>query len=114
MNQLVAGERFRYFGPDFDCSLRIQIQCQMASWSRDPGNSNERPYLAARRGHEPRQLFCRHLASNDSRSNRLRMRQFNRIAHTPFWLTSQDPPATIPSYDSPPGKHWNDPEHIQP
>src|SRR5437016_699031 len=81
MNPVVAGERFRYFGPDFDRSLRIQIQCQVASWSRKPGRSNERPYLAACGGHELRQFVCWHPASNHRRRNRLRMRQFDLIAH---------------------------------
>ena len=49
MNPLVAGERFRYFGPDFDGSV-IEIQSQMASWSRESGSSNERAHLAARGG----------------------------------------------------------------
>src|SRR2546430_11875163 len=109
MNPLVAGERFRYFGPDFDGSV-IEIERQMASWSREPGRSNKRPYLAARGGHELRQLFCWHPASNHSRSNLLRMRQFDLIAHTSFWLTSQVPPPPTAYYDSPPGKHRNNPK----
>src|SRR5438132_7675510 len=86
----------------------------MASRSRETGGTNERPYLAARGGHELRQLFCWHPASNHSRSNRLRMRQFDLIAHTLFWLTSQVSPAASACYDSPPGKHRNDPKQIQP
>src|SRR6266568_307392 len=88
MNPLVAGEWFRYFGPDFDESV-IEVQSHMASWSRESGRSNERPHLAARGGHELRQLFCRHPASNHSRSNRLRKRQFYLIAHTMFWLRTK-------------------------
>ena len=113
MNPLVANERFRYFGPDFDGSV-IEIQRQMASWSRESGRSNERPHLAARGGHELRQLFCWHPASNHSGRNRLRIRQFDLIVHTLFWLTSHVPPATADCHDSPPGKHWNDPKQIQP
>src|SRR5437016_1747196 len=113
MNPLVAGKRFRYFGPDFDGSV-IEIQRHMASWSRETGRSNERPYLAAGSGHELRQLFCRHAAPNHSRSNRLRTCQFDLIAHNSFWLTSQVPSATTSYYGSPPGKHRNDPKQIQP
>src|SRR5437763_16181853 len=113
MNPLVAGERFRYFGPDFDGSV-IEIERQMASWSRESGRSNERPHLAARGGHELRQLFCWHPASNHSGRNRLRIRQFDLIVHTLFWLTSHVPPAPADCHDSPPGKHWNDPKQIQP
>src|SRR5260370_9926016 len=86
MNPLVAGERFRYFGPDLDGSLPIQIQRQMASWSRETGRSNERPYLAARGGHEVRQLSCWHPASNHGRKNRVRMHHFDLIAHAVFLL----------------------------
>src|SRR5947208_12200777 len=86
----------------------------MAAWSRETGRSNERPDLAARGGHELPQLFCRHAASNDSCMNRFRMGQFDRIAHTLFWLTSFVPPATTGCHDSPPSKHRNDPKQIQP
>jgi hypothetical protein len=40
MNPLVAGERFLYFGADFDGSV-IEMQSQMASWSRESGRSNK-------------------------------------------------------------------------
>ena len=92
----------------------IEIERQMASWSRESGRSNERPHLAARGGHELRQLFCWHPASNHSGRNRLRIRQFDLIVHTLFWLTSHVPPAPADCHDSPPGKHWNDPKQIQP
>src|SRR5579863_1855026 len=85
MNPLGASERFWYFGPDFDESI-VQIQSRMASWSWESGGSNERPHLAARRRHEPRQLLCLHPASNHSGSNGLRLRQFNLIAHTLFMV----------------------------
>src|SRR5438309_7863877 len=61
----------------------------MASRSRETGGSNERPHLAARGGHELRQLFCSHAASDHSRMNRLRMRQLNLIVHAFLWLTKK-------------------------
>ena len=85
MNPLVANERFRYFGADFDRSV-FEIQRQMASWSRQTGRSNEGPYLAARGGNEFGQFFCWYSASNHSGDNRFRIRQFYLIVHTFFWL----------------------------
>src|SRR6266404_3127284 len=60
----------------------------MATRPREAGGANERPYLPASGGHEPRQLCCPHAASNHSRMDRFRVRQFNLIVHTFFWLTS--------------------------
>src|SRR6266498_3618312 len=59
----------------------------MASWPRETGGANERPNLAARCRYESRQVFGWHAVSNHSGSNRLRMCQFDLIAHTSFWLT---------------------------
>src|SRR5438477_6023432 len=59
----------------------------MATRPRKAGGANERPYLSASGGHEPRQLCCPHAASNHSRMDRFRVRQFNLIVHTFFWLT---------------------------
>src|SRR6266850_3202319 len=113
MNPLVASERFRHFGPDFD-GFVIEIQRQMASGSRKSGRSNKGPYLAARGGHELRKLICRDAAANHGGGERLRIRQLDLIVHTLFWLTSHVPPVTVPCSDSPPGKRWNYPKQIQP
>src|ERR1043165_5324193 len=107
MNPVVAGERFRYFGPDFDGSV-IEIQRQMPSWARESSRSNKRPPLAARGAHELWQIFSRQPVSNHSRNSRLRLRQFDLIAHMLFLQMRGFPPATIACYDSPPGKHRND------
>jgi len=113
MNPLVAGERFRYFGPDFDGSV-IEIERQMASWSRESGRSNET--TTPRRTRWARTATALLLAPgfDHSRRNRLSNPQFDLIVHTLFWLTSHVPPATADCHDSPPGKHWNDPKQIQP
>src|SRR5947207_6524112 len=84
-NPLIAGERFRNFSPDFDGSV-IKIQRQMASGSRKPSRSNKGPYLAARGGHELRQLFCWDAIADHGSSDRLRIRHLDLIVHTVFWL----------------------------
>ncbi len=45
---------------------------------------------------------------------RLRMRQFDLIAHNSVLANVQVPLATTAYYGSPPGKHRNDPKQIQP
>src|SRR5690349_11695032 len=86
----------------------------MTPWSWETVRSNKRPYLAARGRHEFPQLFCGHPTPDHRCSNRLRMRQFNLVPHTLFWLASKVPLATAGCYGSPACKHRNDPKQIQP
>src|SRR5260370_34335430 len=81
MNLAAADKRLRYFCPDLDRPLRIQIQSQMASGPRETCGANERPDFAASRRNESRQIFWLHAASDHSRVNRLRICQFDLVAH---------------------------------
>src|SRR5437762_11185760 len=88
-NPVIAGKRPRYFGTHFDGSLGIQVQCQMASGSREAGGPNERPHLSTGSGHKLLKLCCSHTASNHGGMNRFRMSQLNLIVHAFLWLTTQ-------------------------
>ena len=59
----------------------IQIQGDVASGLRETDGANEGPDFAARGGNELRQFFLRHAASHHSRIGRLRVRQFDVVAH---------------------------------
>src|SRR5437763_2894122 len=88
MNAVVADKSFRYLRPDLNQPC-AQIQGYVASWTREAGGANERPYFATRSGNEPRQLLRLHAASDYSGGNRLRIRQFDFVGHTLVGLMTQ-------------------------
>src|SRR2546423_6393398 len=88
MNAVIASESFRYLRPDLN-QPGIQIQGNVASWTRKTGGANKRPNFAARGGNKLRQLFRWHATSDYSRGNRLRIREFDFVGHTVVGLTSE-------------------------
>src|SRR5205085_4529061 len=86
MNAVIASESFRYLRPDLN-QPGIQIQGNVASWTRKTGGANKRPNFAARGGNKLRQLFRWHATSDYSRGNRLRIREFDFVGHTVVGLT---------------------------
>ena len=101
MNAVIAGKSFGYLRPNLNPPC-IQVQRDVASWTRETGRANERPDFATRGGNELRQLLRLHAASDYSSGYRHSIRQFDFVGHTLVGLTAEviygeEPPLTLES-----------------